>query len=225
MAATPYKLCDAILCRLDAIGVLPHFVLIGSWAVYFYRHYFKPDIYQPSIRTRDMDILINWPPPRLAQAVDLPRELAVLDFVTGYRGDEGYMILQHPEILLEFLIPERGRGGSEAVFLPQLGVNAQPLRYLDMLLEDTITIRHGRLSLRLPHPARFALHKLLVAGRRRDTVKAEKDRNEARKVLAALDAAGEWDTVPACLHRLPAKWRTAIVKQAAIADLDRLLPT
>ncbi len=223
MAATPYKLCDAILRRLDAVGVLPHVMLIGSWAVYFYRHYFKPGSYQPSIRTRDMDFLVAWPPPRMAQSVDLPREMADLDFVTGYRGEEGYMILQHPDLLLEFLVPERGRGGNKAVPLPQLGVNAQPLRYLDMLLENAITVRYEYLSLRLPHPARFGLHKLLVAGRRRVAAKADKDRNEARKVLAALDTAGEWSTVPACLQRLPAKWRTAIAKQATLADLDRIV--
>lgn len=223
MAATPYKLCDTILRRFAAMGVLPHVVLIGSWAVYFYRHYFKPADYQPSIRTRDMDFLVDLPPPRLPQTVNLPRELAALDFVTGFRGEAGYMILQHPELLLEFLVPERGRGGDKAVSLPQLGVNAQPLRYLDMLLEGSITVRHDRLLLRLPHPARFALHKLLVAGRRRDAAKAEKDRNEARKVLAALEAAGEWAAVPACLQRLPARWHTAIAKQAVLAELDQIV--
>ena len=223
MAATPYKLCDTVLRRLAAAGVLPHLLLIGSWPVYFYRHYFKLASYRPSIRTRDMDFLVDLPPPRLAQPVDVPRELAAVDFVTGFRGEEGYMILQHPELLLEFLVPERGRGGNKAVDLPQLGVNAQPLRYLDMLVEETITIQQRGWQLRLPHPARFALHKLLVAGRRRDPAKADKDRNEAHKVLAALDAAGQGTTVAACLQRLPAKWCRAIAKQAALAELDRIV--
>jgi hypothetical protein len=49
---------------------------------------------------------------------------------------------------------------------PSLGINAQPLRYLDLLLQDTIAVDFQGIELCLPHPIRFALHKLIIAGRR-----------------------------------------------------------
>lgn len=223
MAGIQYRLCDEILNRLDRAGVLPHMVLIGSWAIYFYKHFFRSSLYQPSIRTRDMAFLVNLPPPQLPRNVDIPMELAALDFVTGFRGDEGYMILRHPELMLEFLVPERGRGGDKAVPLPQFGVNAQPLRYLDILLKDTIEVRHKGLLVRLPHPARFAFQKLLAAGRRRDAAKRGKDCREAEKVLAALATSHEWPTVRAVWRGLLPAWRKTILKEAAFADMREIM--
>ncbi len=223
MAGTPYKICDRILRRLDDAGVLPHMVLVGSWAVYFCRYYFTPAAFQPSIRTRDMDFLVNLPPPRLSRNVDIPAELAALDFVIGFRGEDGHMILQHPELALEFLVPERGRGGNKPVRLHQFGVNAQPLRYLDMLLKDTITVRHNGLLIRLPHPARLALHKLLIAGRRHNVAKREKDCREAQKILTALIASDELPAVQAVWRGFPPGWRKSIEKQAAMADLREIV--
>jgi len=50
--------------------------------------------------------------------------------------------------------------------LSQLGLNAQPLRFLDFLAQNTITTKVGATTVTLPHPANFALHKLLVLTRR-----------------------------------------------------------
>ena len=222
MAVTRYKLAEQTLIRLHEAGLLPHFVLIGSWAVYYYSYYFNNRAYLPSIRTRDMDLLVPVPPPRVSNPIDVPDILAGLGFVTGFRGEQGYMILQHSELMIEFLVPERGRGLSKPFDLPAFGVNAQPLRYLDMLLEDTVVVHVRSLALRLPHPARFALHKLIVAGRRRSKAKMEKDRNEARKVLAALKSSGKWRSVVDCLRSLPPKWRRVIAGQADMADLKEI---
>ena len=223
MAGTKYKLAEQILIRLHKAGLSPHFVLIGSWAVYYYRYYFKNRNYLPSIRTRDMDFLVSVPPPRVPIPVNMTGILSDLGFVTGFRGEQGYMVLQHSELMIEFLVPERGRGWSKPFELPDFGVNAQPLRYLDMLLKDTVAVRVCGINLRLPHPARFALHKLIIAGRRRSMAKAEKDRNEARKVLTALKTSGEWHTVADCLVSLPSKWRRTIAKQTAKDDLMEIV--
>lgn len=219
MANTRYELAEQILSRLHKAGIMPHLVLIGSWAIYYYRYYFKDSNYLPSIRTRDMDFLLSVPPPHLPAPVNLPGLLEDLGFVIGYRGEKGYIVLQHSELMVEFLVPERGRGLDKPFEIPDLGVNAQPLRYLDMLLEGPVTVRVRGMNLRLPHPARFALHKLIVAGRRQSAGKAEKDRSEAGKVLKALKTSGEWRKVSAYLRRLPSKWRRAIAKQAGLAGL------
>lgn len=222
MAATRYKLAGQILLRLHKAGLLSRVVLIGSWALYYYRYYFKTRDYLPSIRTRDMDFLVPVPPPRAAAPINMADILAGLGFVTGFRGEKGYMVFQHPELMIEFLVPERGRGWDKPFDLPCFGVNAQPLRYLDMLLKDIVVVHFIGISLRLPHPARFALHKLIVAGRRRSAPKAEKDRSEADKVLKALKSSGEWQSVEDCFGSLPKKWRRLIAGQAAKDDFKEI---
>ena len=66
----------------------------------------------------------------------------------------------HPDLIIEFLVPERGRGRDKPYPLPQLGLNAQSLRYLDLLEHNSIGFKTAGLEVNLPHPAAFALHPL-----------------------------------------------------------------
>lgn len=107
MEPSQYELCVEILRRLDRAGILKHIVLVGSWCTVFYRDYFSSQAYRPSLKTRDVDLLI--PKPRAVQsqtdAADLLRDLG---FVVGFTGPEGYIRLEHPELIVEFLVPKRG---------------------------------------------------------------------------------------------------------------------
>jgi hypothetical protein len=77
-----------------------------------------------------------------------------LGFVTDFhRG--GYMRLIHPELIVEFLVPERGRGTDRPVRLPRLGINAQALRFLSVLEEHTITATLEGIQVRMPPPGRI----------------------------------------------------------------------
>ena len=76
--------------------------------------------------------------------------------------------------------------------LPALGVSARALRHLDYLLEDpvpAVSLYRSGVLVQIPRPERFAMHKLIVAERRRDgpdSLKAEKDRAQADFLIAAL---------------------------------------
>lgn len=91
--------------------------------------------------------------------------------------------------LVEFLTPAFGDEGLRN--LPALGVQAQALHYLNFLLAEpipaAIPYRSGVL-VQIPRPERFAIHKLIVADRRRgeDRLKAAKDRAQAAALIAAL---------------------------------------
>lgn len=148
------ELCVEILRRLQTMGALQQMVVIGSWCLPFYRRYFADDVWLPAVRTRDMDVLVP-EPRRLRTGVDLAAELRDLGFVPGYRGTEGYMMLQHPELILEFLVPERGRGQDGPCEIQGLGVNAQPLRFLDMLAANVIRVPYEGVDVPVPHPAYY----------------------------------------------------------------------
>ena len=90
------------------------------------------------VRTRDIDFLV--PPITFHRRVNLPDLFKDLGFIVGFRGEKGYMFLEHPELMIELLVPERGRGSDGARNLPALGMNAQPLRFMDLALAKTIRL-------------------------------------------------------------------------------------
>ena len=95
------------------------------------------------------------------------------------------------DTLVEFLTPsfEEEEGLRK---LPALGVHAQSLHHLNYLIAEPIKAavpyRSGVL-VQIPRPERFAIHKLIVADRRRDGpdgIKAFKDRKQAAFMIEAL---------------------------------------
>jgi hypothetical protein len=97
------------------------------------------------------------------------------------------------ETLVEFLTPSFNEA-EDLRPLPALGVHAQSLHYLNYLLAEPIlvaaTYRDGVL-VQIPRPERFAIHKLIVADRRRDgsdSLKAVKDRLQAEYLIKVLTA-------------------------------------
>ena len=207
--ASQRTLCRSVLERLAHAGVLEDVVLIGSWCLEGYKSYFGRKTSLTVLRTRDIDFLVPWPT-RIRTSVDVPALLEDLGFVIDFhRG--GYIRLIHPELIVEFLVPERGRGVDHPVRLPKLKINAQALRFLNTLADNTITATLEGTQVRMPHPAAFALHKLLIAPRRRGhTGKQAKDLDAAVAVLEALRVHGEIESVRKHFESMPARWKTRI---------------
>jgi len=216
-----YELCREVLRRLAQRGLLNNLILIGSWCLLFYKDYFQQSSYRAAIRTRDLDVLIPLPQ-KFTVKVDLYDLLRDLGFVINFKGQGGWITLQHPDLIIEFLIPERGRGTHKPVPVPDLGINAQSLRCLDFLATDAIRVRFHDLTVRVPHPANFALHKLIIASRRQSD-KGERDRSQAVQVLQALIQSGEKATIRARFRKAPAKWQTCIRKNLAEMKEDNIL--
>lgn len=213
MEKKQYELCLEILRRFHNAGILNDFILIGSWCVYFYKDYFLdvPYIDQATIKTRDLDFLID-APAKIKRAVDIPDLLKDLGFVTIFKGSKGYIKLDHPDLILEFLVPEKGRGVDRPVPLPKLGMNAVALRFLSFLSSNTIKVKVEDFYLTLPHPANFALHKLIIFQRRTKEEKAIKDRNIALEILRLLVKKGESEIIRNIYDSIPKGWKYRIIK-------------
>lgn len=92
--------------------------------------------------------------------------------------------------MVEFLTPAFG---DETVKpLPALGVSAQALNYLNFLIAEpipAIALYRSGVLVQIPRPERFAIHKLIVADRRRggpDQAKSRKDRGQAAFLIGLL---------------------------------------
>lgn len=204
-----YELCQAVLHRLRDAGVLERLILVGSWCLVLYKDYFRGVGHVHAVRTRDMDFLVA-DPARRGKAVNIPEILEDLGFLKSYRGTEGYMMLEHPELMIEFLVPERGRGESGARNIPELGVNAQPLRFMDIPSMLPVDLPFGDVMVRAPHPAAYALHKLLIAHRRPKGAKMRKDIVDALSVLDLLVKKNEATAVKNLVAQFPVSWRKTI---------------
>jgi hypothetical protein len=92
--------------------------------------------------------------------------------------------------MVEFLTPAFG---DETVKpLPALGVSAQALNYLNFLIAGPIAavaLYRSGVLVQIPRPERFAIHKLIVADRRKagpDQAKARKDMGQAAFLITVL---------------------------------------
>lgn len=207
------ELCLEILRRFHNAGLLEDFILIGSWCAYFYSDYFSDVPYKEreTIKTRDIDFLID-SPGRMRQKVDIPELLEDLGFIIVYKGAKGYIKLEHPDLLLEFLVPEKGKGTDSPVGLPKLGMNAVALRFLNFLSVNTIKVKVDDFYIRMPHPVNFALHKLIIFQRRLKQDKAQKDRDTALRILKALIEKGEAKKIKQVFDSVPKRWQNKILR-------------
>lgn len=212
MEKSQYDLCVEVISRLEKAGILENIVLIGSWCTLFYKDFFGSRKYMTSLTTRDMDLLIPYPKDIKVKS-DLAELLKDLGFIVGFTGSQGYIRLEHPQLIVEFLVPEKGRGIDKPYPLPQLGLNAQSLRYLEYLSIDTIVSKVGNINLKLPHPANFALHKLLVMDKRRQSEKKAKDKESALRILNALIDTKRESLINKAFQIMPKKWQNKIKKQ------------
>jgi hypothetical protein len=115
------------------------------------------------------------------------------------------------ELRVDFLTPMQGPDSEAPVFLPALGVSAHPLRFLDYLIESpaqAVVVAGTGILVNVPDPARYALHKLWLAGRRpvSEQTKSVKDLRQAGAVLEVLlaDRLGDLLVAWEALDRDPA---------------------
>ncbi|MCO5083276.1 MAG: GSU2403 family nucleotidyltransferase fold protein [Rhizobiaceae bacterium] len=131
---------------------------------------------------------------------------------TRYEADNGLRV--------DFLTPNRGSDefSRKPARMPSLGgAVAEPLRFLDFLIREpvrTVLLHNGGVPVIVPDPARYAVHKLIVAARRPiGSGKDLKDLMQAENIAEALIACARQrdlaDKYGEALQRGPA-WREAI---------------
>ena len=94
-------------------------------------------------------------------------------------------------VVVELLTPNEGPDRDEPLELAALGAYAQPLRFLDYLIHQPVqaaVLYRSGVLVNVPQPARYAVHKLIVAVRRvpAATSKAKKDIEQAAALIRVL---------------------------------------
>lgn len=148
-------------------------------------------------------------------------------FTTKYINKIGYQV--------EFLTANNGSDEhiGRPTRMPSLGgTSAEPLRFLDFLIHQPVraVLLHGAgIPVLVPSPERYAIHKLIVASRRRKdedgTVKSRKDLSQATVLMRALiHQRQQADLAEAYIeaHNRGPAWRDAIKSSLNQID-DNLL--
>lgn len=136
--------------------------------------------------------------------VDVHRAIESLEMgflpVSGLAGKAGatYLDPKEPDFRLDFLTP-RHRGSDAPIEHPRLHVIMQPLRFIEYSLENVVQVALFSAEVtgvvNVPHPARYALHKLLIYGERSSsfTQKANKDLAQAAALLDWFKIYRPWE--------------------------------
>ncbi len=90
-----------------------------------------------------------------------------LEFDVDRMGNEGYMIFINPLLNIEFLTPLVGRDSNKALEIKEWGINAQRLRYLDILLNNDIKIKKFGVDIRIPTPSAYIIQKIMILHKRK----------------------------------------------------------
>jgi hypothetical protein len=196
--------------------------IIGSWCFLLYQRYLPMEKYP--LRTDDLDILI--PRPFTGKAFDLAGYLQRLGFTQHFNRD-GSTYFAGSRMRVEFLTREgrpQTKGGRG---LKVMGVAPQELRYLEILFDEPLTLKVARGVLaRVPAPASFLLHKLVISTLAARREKIEKDARQAIYVgKYVLTEEQETARLKRLWSELPKKWksriRTALAAAITIVPLER----
>ena len=191
----------ALGAALDAIAHAGLFrngaVLVGTSAYMLYEPFAGRRLPAPTLRTGDLDLatvnvalsaepaepmesILKRADPTFTSVMPLdPRQPA-----TRFRNANGYLV---------DLLAQTRRRGQRTVPLRGLEAGAEPLQHLGWLIDQPATavaLWGAGIAVKIPQVARFAVHKLIVAQRRRpsDRPKRQKDLAQADALMDALYA-------------------------------------
>lgn len=208
-------------------------VLVGTHAFACYGNMLGVRFEGQSLRTADIDVAQDSAisiAPREEGAVDLLARLKAIEpkFVAvpelDARDPSTSFRVRGRDLRVDFVTPAAGRRRTRPVSLPHLGVAAQPLDGLDYLIERTTqaaVVGGNGILANVPLPARYALHKIWVAGARpiSEHSKSRKDVAQAEQLIAVLLSDHPNDVTEAvnAMKSRPKMWRR--IKK----DFDRIM--
>lgn len=195
---------------LEKEGILYDIVLIGSWALLFYKQIF--DDFEPLIRTTDIDFYV--PNTKAIKetnnTIETLKEInydIIVDLLTKkstFISPDGFEI--------EFLT-KLNRGSLTCVKLGNTGIYAESLPYVDIFSNNYIDVTFGGLILKVASPSSYVLQKLLISKARKN--KQAKDIESVKHVLKYIKTSKKSvNELASLFSSLPLKWQKRILSVA-----------
>ena len=205
-----YELLKAVLKELQENEVLGGLVIAGSWCQYYYRILFDNAPEVPLIRTTDIDFLVP-NPSVFKSSVDVSELLNGLGFDSDFDYNTGLVKYVHPDLEIQFLTPELGRAKDKPYEIKKLNINAEGLTYMKMLQDFKFSMEHNGITVWLPEPVAYVLHKLLINQKRKNPAKQAKDLNAAISIgELCLEFESHRERLKSIFDHMPKKWQKIV---------------
>ena len=169
---------------LNDNDIIEDVILVGSWAEFLYfKNGILPAENADEFKTLDIDFLLEnlrkpTPPKNLLALAKSEGYLIESDILTGTTK------LLGERLQIEFLISKKG-AGFENTLKTNLGVTAQALRHLEMLLEYPVTTKYLCYDVTIPLPEAYVVHKMIINPERGS--KSRKDIRAIENLIPYLD--------------------------------------
>lgn len=209
-----------ILEAISAAGLFGKgVVLIGTDAYQIYPRVVGAFLGSAALTTRDIDLAVA--------TLAISHEASLLDILrqadVSFRAAPGLRAKDAPKRFragsgfeVELVTPVRTRRDKDPSLVPGLAAGTTPLQFLNFLIADaleTVALIGSGIPVTVPQPARYAVHKLIIAqATDRPPQKRIKDLAQARELMEALRLSNPWalDDAFSTARATGAKWRVAI---------------
>ncbi len=194
----PGRQLGRVLDALSDAGIFDDTVLVGTAAYQCYSPMVGYILPHPALMTGDADLaaahlamkslpggetlldVLRRAEPSFAPVPALSRPTAP---PSSFKAKDGFRV--------DLVTQQRTRRDQNPLPVKGLGAGAAPLQFIRWLITDPVpaVVLHGTgVAVRVPQPARFAMHKLILAQERRDDQRAkrQKDLMQARGLVEAL---------------------------------------
>ena len=211
----PQVTAEAVIEALSKAGI--DYTLIGSQCLPILKSQLGMKL--PSIRTHDIDFLVERP--YKGKSADIESLLKPLGFQIGFQPD-GSTYFTNGTFRVEFITPEKGKGDETSAPIKALGIRAEPLRFMQMLVDASVKIKRKDFSFNVPNPYTLAFHKILIGVRRKNPDKKKKDLMQAGALLREAVNHGMEEDMVKYFDALPESWKKEIRKNLPEMGLGHL---
>jgi hypothetical protein len=231
--AAPQRTLGATLDAISHAGLFGNgAVLVGTAAYMMSEPLVGRKLPEPTLMTGDLDLATA----NLAIKSEPPERLVTII----KRGDPTFEPVLHTRpkkppsrfrtadgFLLDLITPTRRRTDTDPMPMDGLSAGAAPLQQMDWLIADpvpTVALWGSGVLVNVPQPARFAVHKLILAQKRNlgGRLKRQKDLMQADALIDALqlhDPYALHDSLVDAATRGRAGWLEPIFR--SLAELER----
>ncbi len=224
--AAPHRTIGATLDAISHAGLFKNgAVLVGTTAYMMSEPLVGRKLPEPTLMTGDLDLATA----NLALRAEPPERLETII----KRGDPTFAPVLHIRpneppsrfrtadgFLLDLITPTRSRTDVNPMPMNELDAGAAPLQYMDWLIADpvpTVALWGSGVPINIPQPARFAVHKLILAQKRDvgSRAKRRKDLAQADALIEALESYDPFDfhdTLVGAAAKGRQGWREPIIR-------------
>jgi hypothetical protein len=180
------SLPDGIMVLLRALsgaGFFEQSSLIGSWVMPVYKELYHV---QYVLRTMDIDLAVHAAHGRKGLRTNLEQLITSIGYIS-YVSTGGVQKFSSSGYEVEFIVHRKGGLDTDAMPVREWNVIAQPLPFINLLIDFSEGARLHDFIIRFPIPEAFFVHKLIVAQRRRGEAKRIKDLDQCSVLMSILN--------------------------------------